>query len=171
MKIKILQVLYVVSCFIACKKEVKQNTSTSKTAITLKHAKGFEVKIENGVKNLLVHAPFQNANKTFEFVISKDTNPENKNSNSIQVPIERMVVTSTTHIPMVELLNEQASIVGFPYSKYVSSKKTRQLIDDGKIIEIGKESSLNTEILLDLQPQLVVGYSVNSADKSLTTIE
>ena len=171
MKIKILQVLFVVSCLIACKKEVKQNTSTSKTALTLKYAKGFEVKIENGVKKLLVNAPFQNANKTFEFVISKDTNSANNNANSIQVPIEKMVVTSTTHIPMVELLNEQASIVGFPYSKYVSSKKTRQLIDDGKIVEIGKESSLNTEILLDLQPQLVVGYSVNSADKSLTTIE
>ena len=72
---------------------------------------------------------------------------------------------------MVELLNEETAIVGFPYAKYVSSAKTRALIDEGKIQEIGKESSLNTEILLDLQPELVVGYSVSSADKSLTTIQ
>ena len=72
---------------------------------------------------------------------------------------------------MVELLNEETSIIGFPYAKYVSSEKTRQLIDAGKIKEIGKETSLNTEILLDLQPELVVGYSVTSADKSLTTIQ
>ena len=81
------------------------------------------------------------------------------------------MVTSTTHIPMVELLNEETAIIGFPYSKYVSSEKTRILIDAGKITEIGKENSLNTEILLDLQPELVVGYSVSSADKSLTTIK
>ena len=61
--------------------------------------------------------------------------------------------------------------LGFPYSKYVSSEKTRVLIDKGNIKEIGKESSLNTEILLDLQPELVVGYSVSSTDKSLTTLE
>ena len=72
---------------------------------------------------------------------------------------------------MVELLNEEKSIIGFPYSKYISSEKTRALIDKGNIKEIGKESSLNTEILLDLQPELVVGYSVSSADKSLSTIQ
>ena len=72
---------------------------------------------------------------------------------------------------MVELLNEEATVIGFPYSKYVSSEKTRQLIDSGNITEIGKENSLNTEILLDLEPEIVVGYSVSSADKSLTTIK
>ena len=72
---------------------------------------------------------------------------------------------------MVELLEEEKSIVGFPFSKYVSSEKTRQLIDLGKIKEIGKENDLNTEILLDLQPELIVGYSVSSADKSLSTIQ
>ncbi|MDD7914181.1 ABC transporter substrate-binding protein [Polaribacter ponticola] len=72
---------------------------------------------------------------------------------------------------MVELLKEEASIIGFPFSKYISSEKTRTLIDGGNIKEIGKENSLNTEILLDLQPQLVVGYSVSSAVKSLTTIK
>ncbi len=50
-------------------------------------------------------------------------------------------------------------------------EKNKALIDAGNITEIGKENSLNTEILLDLQPELVVGYSVSSADKSLTTIK
>ena len=72
---------------------------------------------------------------------------------------------------MLELLNEESSIVGFPHTTYISSEKTRTLIDAGKIKEIGKESSLNTEILLDLQPELVVGYSITSADKSLTTVQ
>ena len=72
---------------------------------------------------------------------------------------------------MIELLNEEASIVGFPNSNYISSEKTRHIIDKGNITEIGKESSLNTEILLDLHPELVVGFGVSSADKTLTSIQ
>ncbi|MDC1520632.1 ABC transporter substrate-binding protein, partial [Polaribacter sp.] len=91
--------------------------------------------------------------------------------NTIQIPVKNIVVTSTTHIPMVELLQSENTIVGFPHGQYVSSARTRKLLDAGKIAEIGKENSLNTEILLDLQPELVVGYSVTSPDKSLTTLE
>ena len=72
---------------------------------------------------------------------------------------------------MVELLNEERAIIGFPFGKYVSSEKTRNLLEAGKITEIGNESSINTEILLDLNPELVVGYGVSSADKTLNTIE
>ena len=160
-------------CFIfllfGCKYDSKKNTTTEKAINKIKYAKGFAIKIENGVKKLSIHSPYQNNNKTFEYIISSE-HSSGKN-NHIHVPINKIVITSTTHIPMVEMLGEEKSVVGFPYGKYVSSKKTRTLIDEGKIKEIGKESSLNTEILMDLQPDLVVGYSVSYADKSLTTIE
>ena len=35
------------------------------------------------------------------------------------------------------------------------SQKTGALVDQGKITEIGKEASMNTEILLDLKPEMV----------------
>ena len=122
---------------------------------------------------MIIKSPYQNSKDVFEYQIKNKTVSKNINKNNliIEVPITKIVVTSTTHIPMVELLNEEATVIGFPYSKYVSSEKTRQLIDSGNITEIGKENSLNTEILLDLEPEIVVGYSVSSADKSLTTIK
>lgn len=155
----------------SCKKETKKSTSKLETSISIKYAKGFSVNVENGVKKLKINDPYQNTNKTFEYIISSESLESNNKINNIHVPINKMVITSTTHVPMIELLGEEKSIVGFPYAKYVSSEKTRALIDDEKIKEIGKESSLNTEILLDLQPDLVVGYSVTTADKSLTTAE
>jgi len=72
---------------------------------------------------------------------------------------------------MVELLQSENTLVGFPNGQYISSERTRKLLDAGKITEVGKENSLNTEILLDLHPDLVVGFSVTSADKSLTTLQ
>lgn len=166
-------ILLLIILAFSCKKaDVKVNQKMPSKS-TIKYAKGFNIIEENGIKKLIIKSAYQNSEAIFEYEIHK------KNPNAIidykriiiKVPVEKIVVTSTTHIPMVELLNEESSIIGFPYAKYVSSEKTRQLIDAGNITEIGKESSLNTEILLDLKPDLVVGYSVSSADKSLTTAQ
>ena len=156
----------------SCKKEILKETTAPISKSTIKYAKGFDIVTVNGLKKLIIKTGYQNAKTVFEYLIlNKTAKKASLNNQTIQVPIKEIVVTSTTHIPMVELLNEESSIVGFPHATYISSEKTRTLIDAGKIKEIGKESSLNTEILLDLQPELVVGYSVSSADKSLTTIK
>ena len=172
-KVNLLPVLVCLLFSVSCKKEVVKIDLEITSKSTIKYAKGFDIVHENGTKKLIIKAAYQNSDAAFEYHIKKKK-PEkivDFKHETIEVPIQKIVVTSTTHIPMVELLNEETSIVGFPYSKYVSSEKTRVLIDAGKITEIGKENSLNTEILLDLQPELVVGYSVSSADKSLTTIK
>ena len=159
---------------VSCKKEtvIKKVESTKKT--TIKYAKGFDIVEENGFKKLIIKSAYKGSNEIYEYKVYNKSSSKNLNDldeKIIQVPIKEIIVTSTTHIPMVELLEEEKSIVGFPFSRYVSSEKTRQLIDLGKIKEIGKENDLNTEILLDLQPELIVGYSVSSADKSLSTIQ
>ena len=156
----------------SCKKEILKETTAPISKSTIKYAKGFDIVFVNGLKKLMIKTGYQNATTIFEYLIlNKTAKKASLNNQTIQVPIKEIVVTSTTHIPMVELLNEESSIVGFPHTTYISSEKTRTLIDAGKIKEIGKESSLNTEILLDLQPELVVGYSITSADKSLTTVQ
>ena len=158
----------------SCNKENvnKKVESTNKT--TIKYAKGFDIVEKNGNKKLIIKSAYKGFNEIYEYTVYKkflSKNLNNLDKKIIQVPVKEIIVTSTTHIPMVELLEEEKSIVGFPFSRYVSSEKTRQLIDLGKIKEIGKENDLNTEILLDLQPELIVGYSVSSADKSLSTIQ
>jgi iron complex transport system substrate-binding protein len=170
--LKVLTTLFLIVA-VSCKKEI--NTALLKPKSTkIKYAKGFDIIEKNGVKKLIIKSAFQNSKEIFSFIIEKKNNDKTLNdpfNQKILVPINKIVVTSTTHIPMVELLNEEAAIIGFPYGQYVSSKKTRNLLDAGKITEIGNESSLNTEILLDLQPELVVGYGVSSADKTLTSIK
>lgn len=171
--INFIPVLIYILISISCKNEVIKVDIKHRFENNIKYANGFDIITKNGIKKLIIKSPYQNSKDVFEYQIKNKTVPKNINKNNliIEVPLTKIVVTSTTHIPMVELLNEEATVIGFPYSKYVSSEKTRQLIDSGNITEIGKENSLNTEILLDLEPEIVVGYSVSSADKSLTTIK
>ncbi|QVY66484.1 ABC transporter substrate-binding protein [Polaribacter sp. Q13] len=164
-------VLFFLTLTISCKKEIVNVHKNSQSESSIKYAKGFDIIDDHGLKKLIIKSAYQKSKEVSEYIIKNKSGNSSSLKNTIYTPIHKIVVTSTTHIPMVELLNEETSIIGFPYTKYVSSEKTRQLIDAGKITEIGKESSLNTEILLDLQPELVVGYSVSSADKSLTTVK
>jgi iron complex transport system substrate-binding protein len=81
------------------------------------------------------------------------------------------VVTSTTHIPALEALGVENTLVGFPETQYISSTKTRKNIDSGKIIDLGINESINTEILINLQPDLVIGFSINDSNKTYETIK
>lgn len=156
-------------CFIGCKKEqpsVKKNIPPTLTQI--KYAKGFNIVTENGKRYLVLKRVFQDATKGFKFELS-DKNDIAKNK--LKVPVEKLVVTSTTHVPMVELLGSEHAIVGFPNTKYVSSKKTRALIDNGTITELGSEQSMNTEILLDLDPELIVGFALHPNNKLYNNIK
>ena len=159
----------------SCKQEVQKESQNSDSKSEIYHAKGFDILSTKGIKKLQIKAAYQNVKTVFEYEVlaQRDVlnNTPTHNNVILAVPIKSIVVTSTTHIPMLELLQEETAIVGFPYAQYISSEKTSALVANGKIKEIGKEGALNTEILLDLQPELVVGYSVSSADKSLTMIK
>ena len=175
MKITSLKIVLIASllAIVSCKKEAQRAVLKSASA-KITHAKGFDIVEEKGNKKLIIKSAYQNATEDATYPLSKkipSTALANTKLNTIQIPVKNIVVTSTTHIPMVELLQSENAIVGFPHGQYVSSERTRKLLDAGKIAEIGKENSLNTEILLDLQPELVVGYSVTSPDKSLTTLQ
>lgn len=155
--------------FLSCKEELKKEAN-NKSSNNNKYAKGFTISnLENGDKLVVINAPYQGAKETFDFILSK--NPTNSNLNTIKIPVESVVVTSTTHIPMLELLQVENKLVGYPNTTYISSKKTRKLIDSGKIIDLGNEENINTELLLDLKPNLVVGFAINSNNKMFATIE
>jgi len=162
--------------FLSCKEKAPNTTSATKQTIQktkLIYAKGFTVKNFKGYTKLTVTAPYPKSTTLFTYYLVPKNNPipkKIKNKNIIRTPIKKIVVTSTTHIPMLELLHEENSLVGFPNCKYVSSKKTRHLIDNRKVKEIGKNEDLNTEILITLQPELVIGFAMNSNNKTFNVI-
>ncbi len=159
----------------ACKQEksVKKPLINSAANKLVRYAKGFDIQYDNGIKKLIIKAPYPKSKEVFEYIISqkKHQKKEQKLQNTIFVPIDKIVVTSTTHIPMIELLGKENALIGFPHAKYISSEKIRKRIDNGHIKELGKEASINTEILLDIQPELVVGFSMSKINKTYNTIE
>ena len=156
---------------LSCKNEPKAtaNETNSKTYRNIKYARGFDIQHFKNYTKLIIKAPYQNSNEVVEFILSDSI--EKSNLTTIKTPINSIVVTSTTHIPMLELLHVEDKLIGYPNTNYISSKKTRKLIAEGFIKELGHEQSMNTELLLDLQPEVVVGFSLNSNNKMFAVIK
>ena len=140
------------------------------------YAEGFNITNHSNFSVLEVNNPWPNAEKAYKYVLISKENAaktsfmKDEYDGIIITPVKQIVVTSTTHIPALELLNEEETLIGFPGTDYVSSEKTRQRIDNGSIRELGKNEGLNTEVLLSLKPDVVIGFGVDGTSKSLNTI-
>ncbi|WP_299116343.1 ABC transporter substrate-binding protein [uncultured Winogradskyella sp.] len=165
--------------FVSCKNEQKNEipSQTENHTLELKYAKGFSVD-DNGDHIILsILKPWPDASKTYKYliaskeVLSKMTFPSDYYDGIIANEINKIVVTSTTHIPALELLGVEQALVGFPGTNYISSDKTRKLIDEGKIRELGKNEGINTEVLLELNPDAVIGFGVDGVNKTFETIK
>lgn len=140
----------------------------------VKYAKGFNIKYFDDYKTIQLTNPWPGSDKVFNYaLVEKGKSLPNPDSFDavIEVPVENIVVTSTTHIPSLEMLEETDALIGFPNLTYISSEKTRERIDKGAIVELGKNEDLNTEILIDLAPDLVVGFAVDGNNSTFTTLK
>lgn len=138
------------------------------------YAKGFYLHDYEDFQILTVTSPWKDASKNFRYLLAKNgvKIPDSlKNLTLIRVPPEKVVVTSTTHIPSLEMLNVEKTLVGFPETGYISSPKTRKLIDADKVANLGANEQINSELLLSLKPDLLVGFSIDQHNKAYNNFE
>lgn len=157
-----------------CKNTESESIIVSENSNLVQHAEGFSLIEYDGFSILKVKNAYPEAKEVYTYVLHKENAKLHDSLNSytkIQIPIQKIIVTSTTHIPSIEMLQSEKTIVGFPSTHYVSSEKTRALIDNGSIREIGSNQSLNTELIFDLNPDIIVGFSVDGDLKTYKNLE
>ena len=161
--------------FVQCK-ENKDETLISKSKIQneILYAKGFSLFKQNGFSILKVNNPWPKANKNYTYIL-KEKNGIIPDSLTqfivIDVPIKTIIVTSTTHIPSLEMLGVENSLVGFPHLDYISSEKIRARIETKKVKELGDNHDLNTEFIIDLAPSVLIGYGIDNKNPTLDNLE
>jgi iron complex transport system substrate-binding protein len=142
--------------------------------IEIKYAKGFMVSALGNAKLVEVTYPFQGAASGYSYLLvprGKEPPVHKKDTQVIYTPVERIVCTSTTHIPLLDHLNETDKLVGFPTTDYISSEKMRKRIDEGKVIDLGIDKGLNLERLATLEPDVLMGYTMSSDYGQFSKIE
>jgi iron complex transport system substrate-binding protein len=172
-RIAILIFFVLVSC-IHCKKNSISDKEIAESKNQIQYAKGFSIVNYNGYSIVTVKNPWPKATKTYRYILKEKNGivPDSLKQNPIiSVPIQTIVVTSTTHIPSLEMLGEEKTLVAFPNLDYISSEKVRNLIEAKKLKEIGNNQSLNTEVLIDLQPNVIIGYGIDNNNPTLDNLQ
>ena len=173
---KLFFLLFLVFSFGSCKNDApKPEQSAPASEIQdISYAKGFSIEQFENYQVISLTNPWPDAKETFRYCLVKkgETAPADENFSAvIETPINSIVVTSTTHIPSLEMLGVEESLVGFPNRNYISSEKTRALIDDDKVKELGKNEAINTEVLIDLAPDVMVTFAIEGVNKTVKTIQ
>lgn len=159
---------------ISCKEnQDKQENTNVETEIELKYSTSFKLFEAENYKRIVITKPWPEAEQELTYILAKNKKliPNDIQYDAfVQLPVNKIVLTSTTHIPSLISLNQLDKWVGFPGLNYVSSPEARALIQNKKVTELGQNEALNTEKLLELKPDVVVGFAVQGSNKSLNTI-
>jgi iron complex transport system substrate-binding protein len=147
------------------KKEVANGLYEDAEEMHLKYAEGFKVTVSENAKLVEVIYPFPGATSGYTYLLvqrGEKVPPHSTGTRVITIPLRSIVCTSTTHIPLLDYLNETDKLTGFPSTDYISSEKMRERIDEGKVQELGTDKGLNLERMVILRPEMVMGYTMSS---------
>ena len=168
-------VLYTCCCLVLlqCQQSQTALKTGSKEAI-VRYASGFSIQTGNQYSLVTVRNPWPKATQTYTYVFAKKNAvvPDSLNRFPlIRVPVKRVVATSTTHLPSLDILGESNSLVGFPNLNYISSPNIRTRIEQGKVAELGNNQQMNTELLLNLRPDVIIGYGIDNKNTGLDLLQ
>ncbi|MCE7059165.1 ABC transporter substrate-binding protein [Dyadobacter sp. CY343] len=148
----------------------REGNATFKERVQIRHAKGFVITYHKNYKVLKIISPFEKQADTATYLLVPRGNarpagfPE---SQLIEIPVRSLVAMSSMHIGLIGFLEAEDVLTGLGNVQYVSSQRVLDRIKAGKIKEVGKNQGLNEELLLTMQPDLVMatGSPVSKMDR------
>lgn len=140
----------------ACRPSVKENSIALRT-YSVDHANGFYFEEREPGTYLIIAEPYPDATEPKEYPLGS-------------VP-KKIVCTSTSHLPYLELLGVEEAVVGFPNLNYISSATFIERAEKGLITDLGPDGSINMELLIGLAPDAVIAYDMGGESQSLDKIE
>ncbi len=150
----------------ACGRKSVSLEDFDKPVYMLEYASGFDILSADGRQSVLVTVtnPWQGADSvTTRLFIARDgeTAPEGFDGQVLEGDAERIVAMSSTHIAMLDAIGEVDRVVGVSGIDYISNPDIQARRD--RIGDVGYEGNINYELLLSLDPDLVLLYGVNGA--------
>ena len=138
----------------------------SQSLYTPEYASGFDIKGADGHKSSLITVsnPWQGADSiTTQLFIARDgeTAPEGFTGQVLQGDADHIVAMSSTHIAMLDAVDAADCVVGVSGIDYISNPDIQARRDS--VGDVGYEGNINYELLLSLDPDIVLLYGVNGA--------
>jgi len=152
----------------SCKNEVSKIDEIGQK-VNLKYAEGFAIEEFKDHKVITLKDAWRGEKTTYKYVLFKDEIPKGyKDAVKIKVPIKSIACMSLTHIAFIEALGEVESLVAISGGKHSHNNNIKLFIESNKVAEIGSERSINYEVLLERNPNLIMAYGIDGASSKYT---
>ena len=143
-----------------------QNSSVPGGSVMLDYAEKFSIDTRDKLSILKVYTPWQNAaDAHFEYLLFPKGIPLKdslKNVSLIRTPISRAVIMSTTFISFIDTLGMLSSVKGVSGGNYIYNQELRKYMQNGHTRDVGFDGALNYELLVDMNPEVVFLFGVQS---------
>ncbi len=149
-----------------CNNKSSKLTDFNRSVYTPEYASGFDIQGAEGRQSVLltVTNPWQGADGiAVQLFIARDGEqvPEGFDGQLLEGDAQRIVAMSSTHIAMLDAIGEVGRVTGVSGIDYISNSDIQVRRDS--IGDVGYEGNINYELLLSLDPDLVLLYGVNGA--------
>lgn len=156
---------------ISCQHELYRASHTQQNLVPLgtadiKYAKGFGIIYYKNFKLVNIYNFSAAKTDTTQYLLINRGSaiPDGfPNAQIVETPIRSLIGMSSMHVGLIDFANADAILRGLGNLKYVSSPVIRKYIQEGKIKEVGQESTLNNELVLTMHPDLVMAVGNASA--------
>lgn len=100
------------------------------------------------------------------YLVKNDTVDAPADGRKVLIPVESLMVNSSTHLGFLELLGELPAVTGVCNADYIYNPQIREEVREGRVTDLGDSFNLNIEKLLMLRPQAVMttAYNVDDAN-------
>jgi iron complex transport system substrate-binding protein len=144
----------------SCQKNEKNTLQTEKV-FTPTYSKGFFVEKGDGFIKMNVCT----SKDTSVYYLTKELNNNiniSKNQKVIQIPLQNVILLSTTQVSFLDVIQEYKSVIGMGGVDFISNQHFRKKIEEGKIKDVGGQE-LNQEVVLALQPKAIftTGFEIS----------
>ena len=131
------------------------------------YAEGWSVTYHDHFKVLTLHNPWRGAEETFQYLLVQCGAPVPEgfdDTPAIRVPVGRVAALTSTVLPHLNELGLVDRLVAVDRFDYVNTAAVREMIDAGALQEAGTGTGVNTEILIDLDPELIITFAYGNLD-------
>ena len=163
---KLLQIIILGVLIAGCSTNKYDVADFNQLVYTPEYASGFDIKGADGYESSIITVtnPWQGADSiTTQLFIARDgeSAPEGFTGQVLEGDASRIVAMSSTHIAMLDAVGEAGCVVGVSGIDYISNPVIAANRDS--IGDVGYEGNINYELLISLDPDLVLLYGVNGA--------
>ncbi len=125
------------------------STDSTQVPITVKYATGFTVRDSAGIRLVTIGTDTRMA------LVQQPDIQVPADYVKIQVPIQRTIVMTSLQLSNFTALDALDVVKGITGTKNLFNQDVRQRVKDGRIVKIGMEGNVDTELILAANPDVI----------------